>query len=168
MNQRIRLALLIGGGVVALGLIVMFIVTVISYSNQPNATAPTSTTKSSPRPTTFDRSDSDSSNPMPNLLAGLGGLVCMAWVLLPFMYLLVSVLVGIWVIKDCRNRSMGNLVGVIWMLMIFPFNLIALIIYLGSRPSGNLIACRRCQNLKLAHVLKCPHCQQRVKSLPEE
>jgi hypothetical protein len=167
-NQRIRLGILVGLSAVALVLIVMAIINIVAYVNSPNSTTPPTTSRAAARPTTSDRSDSGTDGPMSNVLAGVGGLVCMAWVLLPFLYLLVSVLVGIWVIKDCRNRSMGDLVGVIWMLMIFPFNVIALIIYLGSRPTGHLVACRRCRNPKLAHVLKCPHCQQRVESHLDE
>ena len=71
-------------------------------------------------------------------------------------YLVFVVLLAIWVIRDCRNRSIEN--GIFWMLLIFPFNVLALIIYLASRPNGTLVRCEHCRNQRLAFVGVCPHC----------
>ncbi|MBN9520577.1 hypothetical protein J0H58_18990 [bacterium] len=79
-----------------------------------------------------------------------------------FLYGLASVLLAIWVIQDTRNRSVEN--GVLWMLMIFPFNFLALLIYLASRPAGSLIACEWCGNSRLAYVGVCPHCRREVEA----
>jgi len=79
-----------------------------------------------------------------------------------FLYVLASILMAIWVIQDTRNRSVEN--GVLWMLMIFPFNFMALLIYLASRPAGSLIRCEWCGNSRLAYVGICPHCHREVEA----
>ena len=79
-----------------------------------------------------------------------------------FAYLLFVIFPAIWVIKDCRNRSIEN--GVLWMLLIVPLNLVALLIYMASRPHGSLIRCENCGNKRLAYVGICPHCHQPVQS----
>lgn len=79
-----------------------------------------------------------------------------------FVYIVASVLLAIWVIQDSRNRSVKN--GLIWMLLIFPFNFLALLIYLASRPAGSLVRCEHCGNRRLAFVGICPHCRQPVRS----
>ena len=87
-------------------------------------------------------------------------LICM--LMAGFAYLLFVVFLAIWVIKDCRNRSIEN--GILWMLLIFPLNVLALLIYLASRPHGSLIRCENCGNRRLAYVGVCPHCHQPVQA----
>jgi hypothetical protein len=92
--------------------------------------------------------------------AALSWLTCIG--LAVFGYVLASILMAIWVIRDSRNRSVEN--GVLWMLLIFPFNALALLIYLASRPHGSLIPCERCGNPRLTFVGVCPHCHQPVRA----
>lgn len=75
-------------------------------------------------------------------------------------YVVASILLAIWVVKDCRNRSVDN--GLLWMLMVFPFNFLGLLIYLASRPEGSLIRCEHCGNRRLSFVGVCPHCHRAV------
>jgi hypothetical protein len=77
-------------------------------------------------------------------------------------YLVFVVLLSVWVIRDCRNRSVEN--GIFWMLLILPLNLFALLIYLASRPHGTLIRCEACGNPRLPYVGVCPHCRHVVRS----
>lgn len=77
-------------------------------------------------------------------------------------YVIFVILLAVWVIRDTRNRSIEN--GVIWMLLIFPFNGLALMIYLASRPNGTLIRCERCDCWRLPYVGVCPHCRSKVRS----
>ena len=72
-------------------------------------------------------------------------------------YVVVSILLAIWVIRDSRNRAEGF--GFFWMLIIFPLNVIGLAIYLGSRPSGKLVGCENCDNPRLSYLVFCPHCR---------
>ncbi len=171
VDNRLRLILVIAAGVVAAIVIGFFVSQLVSYSNQSKSTTVTPTSsKGAFKPTDSDRGGLSSAREepegnglFPSMAAGLSGLACVTWVLLPFLYLALSILVGIWVIKDVRNRSMGNLVGVLWMLMIFPFNVIALIIYIASRPVGTLVVCKVCRNSKLPYKPVCPHCRSRVR-----
>ncbi len=72
-------------------------------------------------------------------------------------YLAVSILLAIWVLRDCRNRAEEY--GFFWMLLIFPMNVLGLAIYLGSRPSGELKACENCGHRRLEYLTFCPHCR---------
>jgi hypothetical protein len=77
-------------------------------------------------------------------------------------YLIFVVLLSVWVIRDCRNRSVEN--GLFWMLLILPLNLFALLIYMASRPHGTLIRCEACGNPRLPYVGVCPHCRHVVRA----
>jgi len=37
-------------------------------------------------------------------------------------------------------------------------SVIGLIIYISSRPQGNVVQCSNCQNKRLQASVKCPHC----------
>jgi hypothetical protein len=62
----------------------------------------------------------------------------------------------IWVARDAKNRGMDN--SVIWMILVMVTGLLGLIIYLLSRPKGNLVECASCKGKRLAVTPKCPHC----------
>jgi len=68
----------------------------------------------------------------------------------------VNIILLVWVARDAKNRGMGSAVG--WMLFVFFFGIIALIIYIFSRPKGQIDKCPRCQNSKLTAMTNCPHC----------
>jgi len=48
--------------------------------------------------------------------------------------------------------------AVIWMILVMFTSVIGLIIYIFSRPQGNLIQCPHCNNNRLQASVKCPHC----------
>jgi hypothetical protein len=70
--------------------------------------------------------------------------------------LVLNVALLIWVARDAKARGMDN--PVMWVLAVIFLSFIGLIIYLTSRPSGNLIECHNCSNKRLERSVTCPHC----------
>jgi hypothetical protein len=62
----------------------------------------------------------------------------------------------IWVARDAKSRGMDN--AVVWMILVMLTGIIGLIIYLFTRPQGNLVPCPQCGNQRLQVSAKCPHC----------
>jgi hypothetical protein len=62
----------------------------------------------------------------------------------------------IWVARDAKSRGMDN--AVVWMILVMLTGIIGLIIYLFTRPEGNLAPCPHCGNKRLQVCAKCPHC----------
>jgi hypothetical protein len=87
-------------------------------------------------------------------LAGCG--CCGTFLFLPIAFAVLSVALLIWVARDAKARGMDN--SVLWMLVVFFLNLLGLVIYLFSRPQGDLVRCPNCGNKRLQASVKCPHC----------
>ncbi len=68
----------------------------------------------------------------------------------------LNVALLVWVARDAKARGMDS--SVLWMLLVFFLSLLGLVIYLFSRPQGNLIPCPNCGNKRLQASVKCPHC----------
>src|SRR5438094_1461483 len=62
----------------------------------------------------------------------------------------------IWVARDAKSRGMDN--AVVWMILVMLTGIIGFIIYLVTRPQGNLIACAHCGSKRLQVSAKCSHC----------
>jgi uncharacterized membrane protein YhaH (DUF805 family) len=62
----------------------------------------------------------------------------------------------VWVARDAKNRGMDS--AVLWMLLVMFTGVIGLVIYLFSRPQGNVVPCPHCGNKRLQASAKCPHC----------
>jgi len=62
----------------------------------------------------------------------------------------------IWVARDAKSRGMDN--AVVWMILVMLTGIIGLIIYLFTRPQGNLVPCPQCGNKRLQMSAKCTHC----------
>ena len=62
----------------------------------------------------------------------------------------------VWVARDAKARGMDN--AILWVLLVFFTSIIGLIIYILSRPQGNLVPCPNCGNQKLQALVRCPHC----------
>ena len=69
----------------------------------------------------------------------------------------VWVLVAIWAARDASARGMDN--SALWVVLILFTGLIGLIIYLVSRPQGELVLCEECGNKRLRESRRCPHCR---------
>ena len=77
-------------------------------------------------------------------------------VVIPLVIVVLNIVLLIWVARDAKNRNMDS--AVVWMLLVMFTGPLGLIIYLFSRPEGNLISCRRCGNSRLQASKRCPHC----------
>lgn len=71
-------------------------------------------------------------------------------------FIALNVAILVWVARDAKSRGMDS--AALWMLLVMFTGFIGLIIYLFSRPQGNLIQCTHCQNKRLQVSAKCPHC----------
>jgi hypothetical protein len=90
-------------------------------------------------------------------LCGLCGIFAGVTIVIPIILFIISVALLIWVARDAKNRGMDN--PALWMLVVFFLNILGLIIYLFSRPSGKLVQCENCKNRKLESLKSCPHCR---------
>lgn len=77
-------------------------------------------------------------------------------VIIPIAILALNIALLVWVAKDAKNRSMDS--SVLWMILVMVTGPIGLIIYILTRPKGDLIACPSCSNKRLQVSAKCPHC----------
>jgi FtsH-binding integral membrane protein len=62
----------------------------------------------------------------------------------------------VWVAKDAKNRNMDS--PVLWMILVVFTGFIGLIVYLLTRPKGELVTCPHCGNKRMQVSAKCPHC----------
>ena len=94
----------------------------------------------------------------PNPAAGAAacGGCCGTFILVPIIFLAISTTLLVWVARDAKARGMDS--AVLWMALVFFLNLIGLVIYVFSRPQGNLVSCPNCGNKRLEASVKCPHC----------
>jgi hypothetical protein len=86
--------------------------------------------------------------------AACGCLGFIGFIIIGIIALNIALLV--WVARDAKARGMDN--SVLWMVLVMITGLLGLIIYLLSRPKGNLIACPHCGNKRMQVGVKCPHC----------
>lgn len=68
----------------------------------------------------------------------------------------LNIVLLVWVARDAKNRGMDN--SVLWMVLVMVTGVLGLVIYLFSRPSGNVVKCGSCPNKRLQASAKCPHC----------
>jgi uncharacterized membrane protein YhaH (DUF805 family) len=91
-------------------------------------------------------------------VAGAAG--CMAcsfiFIVIPLALLVLNIAILIWVARDAKNRGMDN--SVMWMILVFFTGLLGLLIYILSRPTGNIVKCGYCNNSKMEAIVRCPHC----------
>ncbi|HEY4381306.1 MAG TPA: PLDc N-terminal domain-containing protein [Acidobacteriaceae bacterium] len=87
-------------------------------------------------------------------LAGCG--CCGTFFVIPIALVALNIALLVWVARDAKARGMDS--SVLWMLLVFCTSIVGLIIYLLSRPQGNLISCPNCGNQKLQAAVRCPHC----------
>ena len=91
-----------------------------------------------------------------NPLEAISGCFACGGCMLPIALFVLSVVLLIWVARDAKARGMDN--AVVWMLVVFFLNVLGLVIYLFSRPKGELMPCSNCGNKRMQSSLKCPHC----------
>jgi len=101
--------------------------------------------------------DTNSDNNAANTASGLAGCGCCGtFIAIPIIIFILNIALLVWVARDSKARGMDNSVG--WMVLVFFTSLLGLVIYIFSRPQGNLVQCPNCNNKKLQAALRCPHC----------
>lgn len=83
--------------------------------------------------------------------AGLG-----AMILVPIVLTALNIALLVWVARDAKARGMDN--SVLWMALVLFTSVLGLVIYIFSRPQGELIQCPHCGNKRLRTSAKCPTC----------
>src|ERR1700683_3887799 len=90
-------------------------------------------------------------------LAAAGGCaVCSSILMIPVIFFVLNIALLVWVARDAKSRGMDS--SVLWMVLVMFTNVVGLIIYIFSRPQGNLVRCASCGNNRLQASAKCPHC----------
>lgn len=82
---------------------------------------------------------------------GMGVLIAV-----PIAIVALNIALLVWVARDAKARGMDS--AVLWMVLVMFTSVIGLIIYIFSRPQGNLVQCQHCQNKRLQASARCPHC----------
>ncbi|MEK6302180.1 MAG: PLD nuclease N-terminal domain-containing protein [Acidobacteriota bacterium] len=82
---------------------------------------------------------------------GLGVLI-----LVPLVFFALNIALLVWVARDAKSRGMDS--SVLWMVLVMFTSIVGLIIYIFSRPQGDLVQCSSCGNNRLQVSAKCPHC----------
>jgi len=77
-------------------------------------------------------------------------------IVVPILVLALNIALLVWVARDSKSRGMDS--AVLWMILVMFTGPIGLLIYLFSRPQGNLVQCASCRNARLQASAKCPHC----------
>ncbi|MGZ8842585.1 MAG: PLDc N-terminal domain-containing protein [Pyrinomonadaceae bacterium] len=77
-------------------------------------------------------------------------------ILLVIGVIVLNIALLIWVAKDSKARGMDN--SVMWMILVIFTSWVGLIIYILSRPKGDLVQCPNCKNNRLQASAVCPHC----------
>ncbi len=62
----------------------------------------------------------------------------------------------IWVARDAKSRGMDS--SILWMFLVMFTGPIGLLIYIFSRPQGELAICSNCKGKRLKASATCPHC----------
>ena len=88
--------------------------------------------------------------------AAAGCALCGSLIFIPITIFVLNIALLVWVARDAKSRGMDS--AVIWMILVMFTSVLGLVIYIFSRPQGNLIRCPSCGNQRLQASAKCPHC----------
>ena len=88
--------------------------------------------------------------------SGLQCAACSFFAIVPIAFIILNICILIWVAKDAKARGMDT--PILWMILVLFTSFIGMIIYRGARPKGEMTPCSNCNNQKLRHLVKCPHC----------
>jgi uncharacterized membrane protein YhaH (DUF805 family) len=88
--------------------------------------------------------------------AATGCAACGGFVFFIVAVFILNIALLVWVARDAKARGMDN--SVLWMLLVMATSILGLVIFLSSRPKGDLVQCATCGNQRLQASAKCPHC----------
>lgn len=74
-----------------------------------------------------------------------------------FILFALNIALLVWVARDAKSRGMDS--SILWMFLVMFTSVIGLVIYIFSRPQGELIQCAHCKGKRLKVSAICPHCQ---------
>jgi disulfide bond formation protein DsbB len=86
---------------------------------------------------------------------GVGMAFLIGIALFGILIVVAQILILVWVVKDARARGAD---GGIWLIVILLTDIVGLLVYLASRPSGLLVPCSHCGNRRLDYLHICPIC----------
>jgi hypothetical protein len=76
--------------------------------------------------------------------------------LIPVIIIALNIALLVWVARDAKSRGMDS--AVMWMILVMITSVVGLVIYILSRPKGELVQCPSCNNKRLQASAKSPHC----------
>ena len=85
--------------------------------------------------------------------AGCGAL----FIVIPILLIAVHIWMLVWVARDARSRGLDP---AMWVILVVLTSFIGLVVYLFSRPQGNLVTCAHCGNRRMQAGVVCPACQR--------
>ena len=77
-------------------------------------------------------------------------------IFVPILFFALNIALLVWVARDAKSRGMDS--SVLWMILVMFTSVIGLVIYILSRPQGELTQCDHCNNKRLIASARCPHC----------
>ncbi len=77
-------------------------------------------------------------------------------IVVPIVFFALNIALLVWVARDAKSRGMDS--AVLWMILVMFTSVIGLLVYIFSRPQGDMIQCGSCNNKRLSASAKCPHC----------
>ena len=77
-------------------------------------------------------------------------------IIVPLGLFALNIALLVWVARDAKSRGMDS--AALWMLLVMFTSVVGLVIYISSRPQGELVQCSHCNNKRLNVSAKCPHC----------
>jgi hypothetical protein len=77
-------------------------------------------------------------------------------IFIPIAFIALNIALLVWVARDAKSRGMDS--AVVWMILVMFTSVLGLVIYIFSRPQGNLVRCPSCNNTRLQASATCPHC----------
>jgi small-conductance mechanosensitive channel len=132
-------------------LLTAVVVAYFSFATSSPLFAQDADSPSSPVTSSRELTDEEAAQAMAGCAACGGGMLIVAIVAI-----VLNIALLIWVARDAKSRGMDS--SVLWMILVFFTGIIGLIIYIFSRPQGQLTQCSHCGNKRLSASAKCPHC----------
>lgn len=85
--------------------------------------------------------------------AGCGTLM----IAIPVVVIALHIWMLVWVARDARSRGLDP---AMWVILVVLTSFIGFVVYLFSRPQGNLVTCAHCGNRRMQAGVVCPACQR--------
>ena len=100
-------------------------------------------------------------NSGPGAACGLMSCGILVYILLMLLIVAGSIAIIVfifrWIGRDATARGMPNASSIKWLALL---GLLGLLIYVLTRPQGNVMPCPRCGKPRMQGLPQCPHCGQ--------